>query len=378
VALLAGRLVALDRRPAGRRLARHLDDALGLRDVTDASLSRLDVVDPALAAVVGASAASGLASADPGRLWRAGPARARLPVALAAAALVLLLLPGVLGIGGRGAGHGTAIGPGRRPADETRTPGPLLTPDEADRWLAEHGRLDLEVPDPKGAWNQWVARFRTTAPLPAGYEGVLDVVVGGRVPAGPVGVTAAEAGRVANVATTVTADAHPDTKASLTPGRHEVRLVLRPTTGPWRTTLVSPPVEVIVPPPQGGGGNEPPPEPPPPAPPPPPPTEPPPPEPPPPPPPGAGAEPPADVKFHDEAVEPLTREGDTVRKDEAWVAVPDPTAGATRPRTVTLADALADLDRVVERAVREERVAPADRAWLRRYLEALRVAAGAR
>jgi hypothetical protein len=166
VAALAGRLVAIDRRPVGRRLARHLDDRLALHDATDAALSRLDVVDPALAAVVDASAAAGLASADPGRLWKAGPARARLPVVLAAAALALLLLPGVFGFGGRGAGHGTAIGPGRRPTEPTPRSGPTLTPEEADRWLAEHGRLDLEVPDPRGAWNTWVARFRTTAPLP--------------------------------------------------------------------------------------------------------------------------------------------------------------------------------------------------------------------
>ncbi|MBL9085615.1 MAG: hypothetical protein JNM10_00600 [Planctomycetia bacterium] len=386
-AVVVGRLVALDRRPAGRRLARHLDDRLALRDATDAALSRVDVVDPALAAVVDASAAAGLASADPARLWRAGPSRARLPVALAALALVLLWLPGVFGVGGRGAGRGTDVGPGHRPVARPPDAGPALTPDEADRWLAEHGRLELEVPDPKGAWNAWVARFRTTAPLPEGFEGAYDVVVDGRVPAGPIGVTGAEAGRTANVATDVKADAHPDAKAALKPGRHEVRLVLRPTRGPWRLPLTSPPVEVVVPPPDGGGGDgeKPPPTPPPPAPPPPepPPPTPPPPEPPPPPPPpkppdAPGGEPPPDVRFHDEAVEPLTREGEKVRKDEALVAVPDANAGASRPRAVPLAEALADLDRVVERAVREERVAPADRAWLKRYLEALRAAAAPR
>lgn len=389
VAALAGRLVAIDRRPVGRRLARHLDDRLALRDATDAALSRLDVVDPALAAVVDASAAAGLASADPARLWKAGPARARLPMVLAALALVLLLLPGVLGFGGRGAGRGTDVGPGYRPVATTPDDGSALTPDEADRWLAEHGRLDLEVPDPEGAWNAWVARFRTTAPLPKGFEGAYDVVVDGRVPAGPIGVTGAEAGRVANVATDVKADKHPDVRVALKPGRHEVRLVLRPTRGPWRLPLTSPPVEVVVPPPDGGGGagDKPPPTPPPPAPPPPePPPAPPPPEPPPPPPPppppkppdAPGGEPPPDVQFHDEAVEPLTREGEKVHKDEALVAVPDANAGTSRPRAVPLAEALDDLDRVVERAVREERVAPADRAWLKRYLEALRAAAAPR
>jgi hypothetical protein len=71
-------------------------------------------------------------------------------------------------------------------------------------------------------------------------------------------------------------------------------------------------------------------------------------------------------------VTPLVREGPRVRKDDALVAVPDPKAGASPPRAVPIEDALRDFERVVESAVSDERVLPADRAFVRRYLEALR------
>jgi hypothetical protein len=83
------------------------------------------------------------------------------------------------------------------------------------------------------------------------------------------------------------------------------------------------------------------------------------------------------VAFRDEVVTPLAREGERVKKDEALVAVPDPQAGLVPPPPIPLARALTEFGPVVERAVLSERVLPADREFLRRYLDALRRAAGA-
>jgi hypothetical protein len=71
-------------------------------------------------------------------------------------------------------------------------------------------------------------------------------------------------------------------------------------------------------------------------------------------------------------VTPLAREGPKVEKEKALVAVRDPEAGAAPPRAVPLEEALREFDRVVERAVSDERVRPADREFVRRYLESLR------
>ncbi len=60
------------------------------------------------------------------------------------------------------------------------------------------------------------------------------------------------------------------------------------------------------------------------------------------------------------------------------MAVKDPQGGSETPPPVPLSEALRDFEKVVERALSNERVLPADRAYLRRYLEALRRAAGAR
>ena len=81
------------------------------------------------------------------------------------------------------------------------------------------------------------------------------------------------------------------------------------------------------------------------------------------------------MTFHDEAVAPLDAKGDTVKKDQAVVAVRDENAGSVPPPPVPLEEALKDLERVVERAVSAEHVLPADRSFVRRYLEALRRAA---
>ena len=388
LAAVAGRLAALDLRPSSRRLARRLDDALGLADATDAALT----ADPArgLGPLVAERAATRLAAVAPATVFGATPGRSRVSVLLAVASLLVLLAPGVLGIGGAsGAGRGPDLGPGHRPSPDTARKGDELTPEEADRWLDAHARVDLEVPDPAKAWNRWVARLRTDAPLPAAYGADVEVEVDRRGPFGPVADLVALPALVAHVPADVVGDRPPEAKALLTPGRHDVRVVLRPTRTPWRRVLTSPWIEVVVPPPDDGGGGAPPPPstPPPPTPPPPsapPPPQPPPPTPPPTPPPPAAPPPPpqptppADASFHDEAVTPLVGAGDTVRKDEARVAVRDETAGGRAPRTVPIDEALRDFERVVERAVSSERVLPADTTFLRRYLEALRRASGAR
>jgi hypothetical protein len=77
-------------------------------------------------------------------------------------------------------------------------------------------------------------------------------------------------------------------------------------------------------------------------------------------------------------VDPFVREdARTVRKEDALVAVPDPEHGLAPPPQVPLREALQDLDAVVERAMGDERVRPADRAFLLRYFQALREAAQA-
>ena len=69
---------------------------------------------------------------------------------------------------------------------------------------------------------------------------------------------------------------------------------------------------------------------------------------------------------------PLVKEGEKVKKDEALVAVPDDDAGSSVPKPVPLSEALRRFDRVLERAVGSEHLRPADKAFVQRYLEALR------
>ena len=88
-----------------------------------------------------------------------------------------------------------------------------------------------------------------------------------------------------------------------------------------------------------------------------------------PPPPGEGPE---------EVVDPLVRhEDETVHKEDALVAVPDPEAGLEPPPPVPLAEAMREFERIVERALGDERVRGADRDFLLRYFRALRGDAGA-
>jgi hypothetical protein len=94
-------------------------------------------------------------------------------------------------------------------------------------------------------------------------------------------------------------------------------------------------------------------------------------------PPGEEPPPPPTTPPNEVVVTPLVNEGDAVRKEEAVVAVRDPEGGTKPPPPVPLREALADLDRVVEKAVPAERFRPSDRDFLRRYFEALRAAARA-
>lgn len=388
LALLAGRAVGLFARPPARTLARRLDDELGLADSSDAALSAGSLVDPFVGAVA-RRAATALAQVD-GRRFGSGelPGR-RLPVALLALTLFLLLAPGVLGLGGSsGAGAGTESGVGRRDEPEEPRRADALTPDEADRWLIRHGRVHLDVPEAKKPL-EWRVRLLTDAEAPASLEGALAAVIDGAAPIATGRTLSAPPGVCANAVQDFDAEKVEPLDAALTPGKHTVRVRWTPTAPPFRVSLDSNEIEIDVPPPQPSpsahhpdDSRDPRPSAPPPT--PPPPQEPPPTAPPPPPPsqnprpPGEGdpAPKPPEATFHDEVVEPLAKEGATVRKPKALVAVRDEHAGAIAPRLVPVTEVLKDVDRVAERAVSEERVSPSDRAFLVRYLEALRRAAG--
>ncbi len=74
-----------------------------------------------------------------------------------------------------------------------------------------------------------------------------------------------------------------------------------------------------------------------------------------------------------EVVDPFVRDGDdTVKKEDAVVAVEDPDAGVKPPKRVPIEEALRDFDKMKERAVGEERLSPRERTFLQRYFEALR------
>lgn len=100
------------------------------------------------------------------------------------------------------------------------------------------------------------------------------------------------------------------------------------------------------------------------------------PEPPPPPPVPEGPQeeepqPPPPEEERVEVVDPLVREDRKVHKEDAVVAVPDPKAGLEPPPLMPLEEALREFERVLERAMGSERIRGADKAFLRRYFEAL-------
>ncbi|MDF1702052.1 MAG: hypothetical protein P1V36_12920, partial [Planctomycetota bacterium] len=64
-------------------------------------------------------------------------------------------------------------------------------------------------------------------------------------------------------------------------------------------------------------------------------------------------------------------EGETVKKDDAIVAVEDEDAGLKPPEQVPLDKALRDFEKEREKAIRTDGISPRERAFLRRYFEFL-------
>jgi hypothetical protein len=361
-AWLVGRVVAAFARPTPRALARSLDDSLRLSDAVESGVSVEARGAPGpLDGLVADLAARRLAATDPAAIWPAFRGGRRAPILLALLALFLLWAPGVLGIGGKGgSGAGDSLGVGRRD-DPSPDRGAAPTPQDADAWLAAHGKLVFDVPDPERAPFAWRATFALDADAPADVRGPVSVIVDGGEPSEPVGSLAVARGARGPTVLPFDPGSWEALANRLSPGTHRVRVRLSPA-DPFRAPLDSEEVEVVIPPPD-------PPKPPPPPPPPPKPE----PDPPPPPPPQGGQPPPPPApKTHDEVVTPLAREGETVKKDDALVAVKDPNAGTAPPQEIPLSQALLDFEKVVERAIRAERVLPQDEAFVRRYLEALR------
>lgn len=342
--------------PRPERLAARLDDERGWKDAAGTALGveARGASSPVASHLVAHAAdllqreplAPGPAARRAGRPW--------LRIAFVALFLCALLLPGVHGLLGRGGAGGTP---------------PPPTPADADAWLREHARLRLDRVHPEDRCSLVLdASFTTTEPLPAAYAGTLVLVWDDALEV-PFAAVRAERGAPARVGVGIDLGAIVALGHARTEGAHRVAARLVPSAPPFSQALRTDAVAVEVCGPGGGGGGaggKPPPEPPPEPPPTPerPPTE---PKPPPPPPPPSGRE---------EAVRPLTHDGETVKKDAAVVEVRAPDAGTQPPPAVPLADALREFDRVVERAVGSERIPAADKDYLRRYFRALQRLAG--
>ncbi|MDA1194913.1 MAG: hypothetical protein O2894_06980 [Planctomycetota bacterium] len=87
--------------------------------------------------------------------------------------------------------------------------------------------------------------------------------------------------------------------------------------------------------------------------------------------------PPAPGEVEDDVIEPFVGAGETVKKDDAVVAVEDPNAGVKPPPAVPLERALREFTKEAEAAIGAEGLSPGERAFLRRYFELLRKHAGA-
>ncbi len=81
--------------------------------------------------------------------------------------------------------------------------------------------------------------------------------------------------------------------------------------------------------------------------------------------------PPPPDEAKDDVVDPFVGEGETVKKDDAIVAVEDENAGLKRPEAMPLDKALRDFEKEREAAIRQEGISPRERAFLKRYFALL-------
>lgn len=373
LALLLPRLIRIPR----VALARRLDDTLTWHDAADTSLGLAGAGATPVESFLATQTAGRLREIDPRRLWPGSPS-GRWPrrILLFLFAFVLLGL-GVLGLfeeagAGRGESAGLGTSPEERPAE----------PQDADVWQREHMRLFLRAPAARERPLEVRILWGTDAPLPAPYEGDLVLVFDGEEVG--LGTLSADAGATVEQPLVLDLAAVETLRELLTPGRHVAQAVLRPRRAPWSAPLESSRLEIVLEEGGSGGGDgeseQPDPQPQPGAPPQPEPQPEPEPEPEPPPTPEGPEEqpaPPPPGEGPDEVVDPLIRHRDeTVRKEEAVVAVPDPEAGLKPPPQVPLSEALRAFDRIVERALGDERARGADREFLLRYFRLLRESAG--
>jgi len=377
LALLLARLL----HPPRVAFARQLDDRMAWHDAADTALGLSAERSRRLDTFLTTQTTGRLRGLDVDRLWPkrlSGRWPRRILLFLFA---FVLLAPGVTGLfDERGAGRGERAGLGARPEEQE--------PDEpvgADRWQRDHMRLFLRAEAPKERPLEIRLRWKTDEPLPAAWAGDLVLLFDGE----EVDLaTVLEAAAGEEVDQTIRFDLAEieALQELLTPGRHVAQALLRPRLEPWQTVLQSNRLEIVLedgggggdgdgedeqeepqPQPQPEGQPEPQPEPEPepqPEPPPPPPSPEGPDEVPAPPPPGEGPE---------DVVDPFVRdEAETVHKDDAIVAVPDPEAGLKPPPPVPLSEAMREFERIVEQALGDERVRGADREFLLRYFRALR------
>ena len=367
---LLDRLAPFLGRPAPEAFARRLDDQHAWSDAADAALGLAP--SPAglrpVEAFLTAQTTGRLRELDerafvPPRRLREKHRRLGRGVLLFLFVFALLA-PGVdgwLGRGGAGRGDTRALA-GADPAD-----GGL----DANRWLEEHARLYLTVPDREKAPLALRARLRTDRPLPVAYRTRLQLVWDATTTVDLEAVDVPE-GEEAQREFDIDLPSLEALADELTPGRHVAVARIVPEDGPFTAPLES--NEVVLQIEEGGGGGggggdapqpqpEPTPEPSPEA----PPEEVPTPE-------GLQEEPPEPPRGPEEieVVDPFVRNDDRVEKEDAIVAVPDPEAGLEPPPPVPLAEALRDFDRILERAMQGERIRASDRSFLQRYFEALR------
>lgn len=78
----------------------------------------------------------------------------------------------------------------------------------------------------------------------------------------------------------------------------------------------------------------------------------------------------------DDVIDPFIGEGETVKKDDAIVAVEDEDAGVKAPEQVPLEKALREFEKEREAAIRQDGISPRERAFLKRYFALLEKHAG--